>query len=88
MHFHPQSPTHGGRDERSLQWIGCPPSWRNLNTEKQAPFLARQMSKCDDTSTGAATRAAHCGSLLEGLGFLYAQARWTQGFLSGSGVGM
>jgi hypothetical protein len=40
-----------------------------------SPFLARQMSKRDDTSTGTATRAAHCGSLLEGVGFSYAQAR-------------
>jgi hypothetical protein len=48
-------------------------------------FLVRQILKRDDTSTGAATRAACCGSLLEGLRLLYAQARWTQGFLSGSG---
>jgi hypothetical protein len=45
----------------------------------------RQMSKRDDTFTDTATRAAHCSSLLEGLRFPYAQARWIQGFLSGSG---
>jgi hypothetical protein len=34
----------------------------------KAPFLACQMSKWFyDTSTGTATRAARCGSLLEGL---------------------
>jgi hypothetical protein len=56
-----------------------------LNLQIIDPYLGRQMSKRDDTSTGTATRAARCGSLLEGLGFPYAQARWTQGFLSGSG---
>jgi hypothetical protein len=30
--------------------------------------LTRILSECDDTSTGTATRAAHYGSLLEGLG--------------------
>jgi hypothetical protein len=33
------------------------------------------MLKRDDTSTGTATRVAHCGSLLEGLELSYAQAR-------------
>jgi hypothetical protein len=47
--------------------------------------LASQMSKCDDTSTNIAIRATRCGLLLEGLRLSYAQARWTQGFLSGSG---
>jgi hypothetical protein len=52
--------------------------------EKQTPYLAHQMSERADTSTGTAIRIARCGLLLEGLGFSYAQARWTQGFLSGS----
>jgi hypothetical protein len=43
------------------------------------------MSKRDDTFTGTATRVARCGSLLEGLRLSYAQARWTQEFLSGLG---
>jgi hypothetical protein len=50
-----------------------------------SPYLARQMSKRDDTFTGTATRAVHYGSLLEALGLSYAQARWTHKFLSGSG---
>jgi hypothetical protein len=53
--------------------------------EETTPFLAHQMSMRDDTSTGTTTRAARYGSLLVGLRFSYAQARWTQGFLSGSG---
>jgi hypothetical protein len=31
------------------------------------------LSKRDDTSTDTATRAAHCGLLLEGLGLSYVQ---------------
>jgi hypothetical protein len=46
------------------------------------------LSKHDDTSTNTATRAAYCGSLLEGLGLSYSplmdQARWISRFLSGS----
>jgi hypothetical protein len=41
--------------------------------QRKACFPARQMSKCDDTSTGTATRVARCGLLLEGLGLLYGQ---------------
>jgi hypothetical protein len=52
---------------------------------EHAPFLACQMLKRHKTSTSTTTRAAHCGSLLVGLRFSYAPARWTQGFLSGSG---
>jgi hypothetical protein len=52
--------------------------------EKKSPSW-RRMSKHDDTFTGTTTRAACYGSLLEGLRLSYAQARWTQGFLSGSG---
>jgi hypothetical protein len=47
------------------------------------------LSKRDDTFTGTATRVARCASLLEGLGLLSSQlmgqARWTRGFLHGSG---
>jgi hypothetical protein len=40
--------------------------------EQKSPFLARQMSKLFyDTSIGTATRAAHYGSLLEGLRLSY-----------------
>jgi hypothetical protein len=53
-------------------------TWSSINT-------CASLSKRDDTSTGTATRAAQYGSLLEGLGFSYAQTRWTKGFLSGSG---
>jgi hypothetical protein len=56
-----------------------------IEHREQALYLERQMSKRDDSSTGTATRAARCGLLLVELGFSYAQARWTQGFLSGSG---
>jgi hypothetical protein len=38
-----------------------------------------------DTSTGTATRAAHCGSLLErawlAQGISYEGTRWTRGFM-------
>jgi hypothetical protein len=54
-------------------------------TAKCAPFLARQMSKWFyDTSTGAATGAARCGSYVGGgFGLLvasYKGTRWTRGF--------
>jgi hypothetical protein len=52
--------------------------------ETKAPFLARQMSKRDDTSIGTTTRAARCSSLFEGLSLSYAHTRGTQEFLGGS----
>jgi hypothetical protein len=54
--------------------------------EQMPPYLEHQISKRDDTSTSTATRAAHCGSLLEGLSLSYAQARWAQGFFTWFGL--
>jgi hypothetical protein len=30
-------PDHGERDKRSMQWIECSPSLRNLNTQNKMP---------------------------------------------------
>jgi hypothetical protein len=53
-----------------------------------APFLLCQMLKRDDIFIGTTTRAARCGSLLEGLDLSSSremdQARWTPKFLRGS----
>jgi hypothetical protein len=54
-------------------------------TVRQAPYLVRQMSEWFyDTSTGAATGAARCGSFIGGAqiaqGFSYQGIWWTQGF--------
>jgi hypothetical protein len=54
-------------------------------TVKCAPYLARQVSKWFyDTSTGAATGAARCGSFVGGAqiaqGVGYQGIRWTRGF--------
>jgi hypothetical protein len=54
-------------------------------TTRTNPYLARQMSKWFyDTSTGAATGAAHCGSFIGGTqitqGVGYQGIRWTRGF--------
>jgi hypothetical protein len=54
-------------------------------TVKSVPFLARQMSKWFyNTSTGAATGAARCGSFVGGAqiaqGVGYQEIRWTRGF--------
>jgi hypothetical protein len=46
-----------------------------IEHREQALYLEHQMSKRDDSSTGAATRAARYGLLLVELGFSYAQAR-------------
>jgi hypothetical protein len=50
---------------------------KHEHREQSGPFLVRQMSKRGHTSTGTVTRVTRCGSLLMGLRFSYAQARWT-----------
>jgi hypothetical protein len=62
--------TRGGNDGSDVHHRGEIGTQRTMNN----PFLVRQMSKRDDTSTDIATRAAHCGSLLKGLSLSYAQA--------------
>jgi hypothetical protein len=58
---------------------------KTKNGEMRRPYLARQMSKWFyDTSTGAATGAARCGSFVGGAqivqGVGYQGIRWTRGF--------
>jgi hypothetical protein len=67
-----------------------PLKYLSIDTSLFLTIRSRQMndshlSKRDDTSIGTATKTVRCGSLLMGLRFSYAQARWIQGFLSGLG---
>jgi hypothetical protein len=59
---------------------------KNQERRGGPPYLARQMSKWFyDTSTGAATGVAHCGSFVGGVqiaqGVGYQGIRWTRGFM-------
>jgi hypothetical protein len=64
---------HGDEAENQERW----------QEPKVSQFLVRQMLKwIYDTSTGAATGAARCGSFVgKGFSLLVVSSRWTQGFM-------